>query len=273
MTTQNLQILNEFRGIKVTYNDFTFAISDKIFYAVLIMVLLLLFFSKIGREISKADPTNPSDKFSVLIGLLIYQNIRKFIGGVIKKADLDQYLPILGSLFIYLLVVNWSGLLGLGEAIGTTSTSLTFAYSFGIGIFTIIVSIKKNGVVNYLGGFLKPFPFFLPLNLMELVTKPLSMGIRIFANLTSGIIIAIVLKYLIVNGVGNAAQKLVLSITQIVSIGANSNFGMIANQGASLITNIALTPFLNAYFDIFAGFIQALIFTMLSAVSIAEAIE
>lgn len=273
MTLQNLQVFEDFRGIKVEYQNFTLAISDKIFYAIVIMICLLCLFIILGNKIKQADPTNPSESTIILLGLLIYKNIHSFIEGIIGKKNVDKYLPVLGSLFIYLLVVNWSGIFGLGEAIGTTSTSLTFAYSFGIIVFAIYIAIKKNGVVNYLNGFLKPYPFFLPLNLMEVFTKPLSMGIRIFANLTSGIIIAIVLKFLISNGVNDLVQTIITQFQQLIAMDGSTQIASKIGEIAGITTNIALTPFLNAYFDLFAGFIQALIFTMLSAVAIAEAAE
>ncbi len=248
MFQDTLLLTEEFKGITVSTQSFNFSISAKIVYAIILLIILTVILSKMGKNVSRQNPGEKPKGILAGITLWLYNSVRGFIKGFLGEHT-DEYLPILGTLFIYLIIVNWSGLLGLGEFIGTTSTSLTLAYSFGIAVFAIYTAIKVKGGKEYLSGFLKPFTLFLPLNILEVITKPVSMGIRIFGNLTSGVIIAIIFKYLIA-----------LSL---------SNVGNVSVFGAQL----ALTPLLNAYFDIFAGFIQALIFTSLAAVSIAEAVE
>jgi F-type H+-transporting ATPase subunit a len=248
MFQNNLILTEEFSGISVKTQFLNISISAKIIYAIITLIILTIVLSKMGKKISNQNPNEAPKGIAVAIPLWLYNSLRNLIKSILGD-KVDEYLPVLGTLFVYILILNWSGLLGLGEFIGTTSISLTMAYAFGIAVFAIVVAIKKKGGQKYISGYLKPFPLFLPLNIIEVFAKPFSMGIRIFANLTSGVIIATILKAMIANLL--------------------SGIGPISVAGAQL----AITPLLNGYFDLFAGFIQALIFTILATVSILESVE
>lgn len=105
-----------------------------------------------------------------------------FIEGVMGK-NTREYFPLLGTYFIFIVVCNYSGLLpGAGElfTVPTSVLAVTAALAI-IAFFSIHTSgMRKKGVGGYLLSFLKPT---LPIMLLDLVTRPLSLAIRLYGNI------------------------------------------------------------------------------------------
>ena len=143
-----------------------------------------------------------------------------------------KYLPILETLLIYIGVSNMVGLVGLRpptKDLGVTAT---------LAIFSILLiqysGIRAKGVKNWLKGFCQPMAFMLPLNILELAIKPLSLCMRLFGNVLGAFVIMEFLKLLVPVGV-----PLVFSF----------------------------------YFDVFDGAIQAYVFVFLTSLFMSEAME
>ena len=99
--------------------------------------------------------------------------------------DPAPYLPLLGTLFIFLLTANLSGLLpGIEAPTGNLETAgaLAMIVFFSVHYF----GIKAKGVQGYLLRFVRPTWVMLPLNLISEVTRTLSLGVRLFGNVMSG---------------------------------------------------------------------------------------
>lgn len=105
-----------------------------------------------------------------------------FIEGVMGK-NTREFFPLLGTYFIFIVVCNYSGLLpGAGElfTVPTSVLAVTAALAI-IAFFSIHTSgIRKKGIGGYLLSFLKPT---LPIMLLDLVTRPLSLAIRLYGNI------------------------------------------------------------------------------------------
>lgn len=97
----------------------------------------------------------------------------------------DKYFPVLATLFIFIIVSNYSGLLpGAGHfsafKVPTASLSVTAALAI-VGFFTIhTVGVKERGWKGYLKSFLS---VMLPLTLVEQLVRPFSLALRLFGNL------------------------------------------------------------------------------------------
>lgn len=94
-----------------------------------------------------------------------------------------QYFPMLATFFIFIVVCNYCSLLpGAGEyfTIPTSVLAVTAALAV-IAFFTI----HTTGVMaKGLGGYLKSFlTLMLPISLLELVTRPLSLALRLYGNI------------------------------------------------------------------------------------------
>jgi F-type H+-transporting ATPase subunit a len=103
------------------------------------------------------------------------------------------YLPLLGTLFIYLACANLSGVLP-GVVAPTahieTPAALTVIVFFSVQFY----GFKEQGFAGYLKRYLEPNPLLLPLNLLSQITRSFSLMVRLFGNMMSHeFIIAIVL--------------------------------------------------------------------------------
>lgn len=109
-------------------------------------------------------------------------------------ADPAPYLPLIGTLFIFLLVANWSSLIpGVEPPTATLETDAALALIvFGA---TIWFGVRALGAGGYLRSFASPSIFMAPLNMAELFTRSLSLTVRLFGNMMSGVfVIGIVLS-------------------------------------------------------------------------------
>ena len=103
----------------------------------------------------------------------------------------DYYGPkfsaYIGSIFIYLLVSNISGLVGLPAPTGNFSVTLVFAVITWLSIQG--VKLKENGVKGYFQSLLEPFSFFLIPNIFSEIAPLISLPLRIFGNIIAGSVI------------------------------------------------------------------------------------
>lgn len=145
-----------------------------------------------------------------------------------------NFVPYIGTLGIYLVLMNLVGLFGIKPP--TTDYSV----SLGMGLITFIViqgyTIKKAGLKNYFTGFAKPLPLLLPVVIMERVMLPVSLSLRLFGNMFAATII----------------MELVYG----------------ALSGVSFVAQVGIPIPLHMYFDLFDGTIQMVIFVMLTMINI-----
>ena len=143
-----------------------------------------------------------------------------------------KYLPILETLLIYIGISNMIGIFGLRpptKDLGVTATLAIFAI-----LLIQISSVKERGGKSWLHSFVEPMPLLLPINILELFIKPLSLCMRLFGNVLGAFVVMELVKLVIPVGI-----PLVLSF----------------------------------YFDIFDGAIQAYVFVFLTSLFMAEAMD
>ena len=105
--------------------------------------------------------------------------------GILGPKVANKYFPVLATLFIFIIVSNYSGLIpGAGHykafKVPTANLSVTAALAI-IGFFTIhTVGVKERGVGGYLKSFLS---VMLPLTIVEQFVRPFSLALRLFGNL------------------------------------------------------------------------------------------
>jgi F-type H+-transporting ATPase subunit a len=111
----------------------------------------------------------------------------------ILAADPWPYVPLLASLFIYLVCANLSGLVPGGAAPTAhieTPAALALVVFFSVQFY----GLKSQGLKGYVKRYLQPNPLLLPLNVLSQITRSFSMMVRLFGNIMSHeFIIAIVL--------------------------------------------------------------------------------
>lgn len=111
--------------------------------------------------------------------------LHAYFSDILGEKLAGKYFPVLATLFIFIIVSNYSGLLpGAGHfkafKVPTASLSVTAALAI-VGFFTIhTVGVKERGWKGYLKSFLS---VMLPLTLVEQLVRPFSLALRLFGNL------------------------------------------------------------------------------------------
>lgn len=175
------------------------------------------------------------------------ESILSLVRGVIPHHT-ESYLPLVGALFIYIFLSNL-----LGTIPGFAPPSMNFSGNLALGasvfVFYHVMGVKRAGFKNYMGHFLGPslgssfgmllmrFGFLMPLMfIIEIIShsiRPVSLSLRLFGNING--------DHLVLEAFSGLAPLVV--------------------------------PVIFLAFGIFVSFIQAFVFTLLSTIYIALAVE
>jgi len=152
----------------------------------------------------------------------------------LDKEMAKKYGPLICALFMFLVVANW---LGIIPHLEEPTKDLNTPLSLGLMGFAIAhyAGIKSKGFKAYAKEYLEPMFFMMPLNLIGEFAKIVSISFRLFGNVMGGSIIILVVSH--------------------------------------LTYSLVLPPFLNAFFGLFVGTIQAFVFTMLTVVYISVQVK
>ena len=163
---------------------------------------------------------------------LIVEMLDRMISGVMG-GQAARFRKYIGTIFIFILFSNICGLLGLRPP--TADYGVTFA--LGIITFTLIHfnKFKYQKVSGVLKGLCEPWPIWAPINIISDLAVPVSLSLRLFANILSG----------------TAIMALIYALLSKVAI----------------IWPAAL----HVYFDLFSGAIQTYVFCMLTMTYITDA--
>jgi len=123
------------------------------------------------------------DRRQVVLELIV-TGIMDQIREVIRKEP-RRFLPLLGTLFIFLVAANLSGLLpGVEAPTGKLETPAALALIVFVAVHYF--GVRARGFLGYLASFAKPKLIMLPLNIVSEVTRTFSLMVRLFGNVMSG---------------------------------------------------------------------------------------
>ncbi|MBS6444284.1 MAG: F0F1 ATP synthase subunit A [Ruminococcus sp.] len=142
------------------------------------------------------------------------------------------YFPYLATVMIYIGFSNIIGIFGFTPP--TKDLNVTVALSLMSIVLVEIAGIRAKSTKGWLKSFTQPIAIITPLNIMEVVIKPLSLCMRLFGNVL--------------------AAHIIMELVKIVC-------------------PVVIPLVFSAYFDIFDGFIQAYVFVFLTSLYIDEAME
>ncbi len=103
-----------------------------------------------------------------------------------------QYMPFIGTLFLFILVSNLLGVLPWYEP-PTGSLSTTAALAFSVFLAVPFFGIREQGISDYLKTYIKPTVVMLPFTIISEVSRTLALAIRLFGNVMSGAMILAIL--------------------------------------------------------------------------------
>jgi F-type H+-transporting ATPase subunit a len=122
----------------------------------------------------------------------IVAGIEEQISGLLNR-DAEPFLPLLGTLFIFLVVANLSGIVP-GIRAPTASIETPAALASVIFVSVHVFGMRFQGLGRYVKGYLKPNPVLLPLNILSEITRSFSLAMRLFGNIMSEeLVVAIIL--------------------------------------------------------------------------------
>lgn len=181
-----------------------------------------------------------------IFGFMIVSFVKSFKGLIIQSLgyfDFNHFAFII-SLFSFILLCNIISLIPWFEE-PTSDLSTTLGLGITSFIYVQAYSIKANGLLGYLKGFFEPFFFLLPLNIIGLFASIVSISFRLFGNIFGGTVIS----------------KLYL----------HAILGSWLGEILGIVTGINILLVL--FFVLFAGGIQAFVFSMLSLTYLSLAIQ
>ena len=114
------------------------------------------------------------------------ESLDGFVSGVIGKELSRKYFFFLGSLFIFIIFANYSGIIpgvGLTKYFRAPTSSLSVTLGLGASTFVFLqVAGLRAGVKHYFKRFVSPIAFMLPLMVLDEFIKPASLALRLFGN-------------------------------------------------------------------------------------------
>ncbi|MCB2078647.1 MAG: F0F1 ATP synthase subunit A [Novosphingobium sp.] len=187
----------------------------------IIVVLALLSFFFASRPLRR--PGRLQSGIELVLGAIDHQ-----ISDVLQR-DPAPYRALVGTVFLFILVANWSSLIpGVEPPTATLETDAALALV--VLASTVWFGIRTQGLRGYLRTFARPSWAMVPLNLLEQVTRAFSMIVRLFGNIMSGVfVIGIVLSLagllvpiplMALDLLTGAVQAYIFAILSCVFIGA-----------------------------------------------------
>lgn len=144
----------------------------------------------------------------------------------------SRFAPYLGTVGLYIFLCNVIGVFGLAPP--TKDINVTAALAVMSALLIYGAQFRYRGLAGGLKKFAEPMPILLPINLMEIVIRPLALCMRLFGNILGAFIIMELVKM--------------------------------------LVPVVVPVP-LSLYFDLFDGGIQAVVFVFLTALFTGESIK
>lgn len=253
-----------------------------------VSVALCIAFILLGRNLKKRP-----GKTQVLVekGVSMITNLTVSAMGEHNK----NWTPFMGCLFLCSICGSYIGTTGFFRS-ATADINCTATWALMVSFVIWFNTIRYNGLGKFLKNYINP------MNIISEVSQPLSMSFRHFSNVSVGGIIGTILYAaltllssivlslvasagwlmgiaLMIAGVllflyGRKKKKLLFKILSVVSL-VIGVFGLLEALG--ILTGVPIFTYgipavLSVYFDFFSGFIQALVFTLLSMVYIAGSI-
>lgn len=221
-------------------------VTDTVVSSFTVMLLLVIASWYLGRNLQKR-PGRRQVLAEKLVTML-YDIVEETMG----RHNL-RFAPYIGALFCSSILGSLIGMTGIFRS-ATADLSTTLVWAIITSVLVWYNNIKNNGFFGWLKGFTEPIVVMTPMNIVSEIAQPVALAFRHFGNVAGGGVLTSIIY----------AAFAALS---------SAVFGWIPNE---LIANIpflqvGIPAVLSLYFDLFSGFIQALVFCMLTMVYVGEA--
>lgn len=154
---------------------------DTIFttWLTVLIVFLVVFAASRGK---KLVPTGVQNCVEILVEGLLSQ-FEKNVGPKYR-----QVVPALLTLFLFILTANQLGLLPTEHltASPTSDINTTLGLALAVTLLIHVLFIANQGVGKWIKHFFEPFPVFVFINLVEEISRPVTLAMRLFGNILAG---------------------------------------------------------------------------------------
>ncbi len=214
-----------------SYNFFGNKVWITTTHMCMLIILLVLFIFGFFARRAMLKATEVPTGFQNVVELIV-EMLDKMVDSTMGKNG-KNFRNYIGTIFIFILISNISGLFGLRPPTADYGVTLPL----GLMTFTLIHvnKFRYQKVSGVIKGLCDPWPFWAPINMIGDIAVPISLSLRLFANVLSGTVM-MALVY-------------------------------------GLLSKVALfwPAVLHVYFDMFSGAIQTYVFCMLTMTYISDA--
>lgn len=161
-------------GFSLTFGPII--LSESILLSFLVTVLLVF----IGYLATRKGPESALHTAAEAAMELVEQAV----ADVLPKDKVRMVFPFVATLWLFVLCANLIGLIP-GLSSPTRDLSITSALAITVFVAVHVYGIRAAGLKNYLRHYLKPSPILLPFHLISELTRTLALAIRLFGNMMS----------------------------------------------------------------------------------------
>ena len=261
--------------------------------SLIVTILLIVASIRLGRNLKKRP-----DGVQVMVEkgvTMLYDMVRETMG----EHNL-HWAPFIGTIFLSSICGSFIGMTGFLRSV-TADLSCTLTWAILVSVLIWYNSIRRNGLLGWLKGFTEPIVVMTPMNVISEIAQPVSMAFRHFGNVAGGGVITSILylaltmlSSLVLGTIAKGGIVLPLALLafgvalltlykkqspkkRYLFFGAVTAvlglFGLL--QALGLLSGVPVLAFgipavLSCYFDVFSGFVQAYVFTLLTMVYIGN---
>ena len=284
----------EVKGAQTLFEIGSIAVTETILSLIVVTLLLAIAGILLGRNLCKRPGT-----LQVLTekGVSMLMNL---VSGTMGEHNMG-WVPYIGTIFLSSIA---GSLIGMTGFLRSTTADLAVVLTWSVMTSVIIWynNIKRNGFLGWLKGFTEPIAVMTPMNIVSEIAQPVAMAFRHFGNVAGGGIITMIIYtalsllssavlgliaktvilpvlllalavFLLVRGI--RMKKLAPKIFGVVflalgGLGLAMYLGLLGGVEIPIL-QLGVPAVLSVYFDLFSGFVQAFVFSLLSMVYIAGA--
>ena len=165
-----------------------------LFYNSVLVAFAILVFAFFATKVKKRTPTGFAN-----FGEFVAEALDNFTKSIVGPRG-SRYTPLIGTLFIYILLMNF-----IGQIPGFHSPSANLSITLALGIVVFLYVQYENIRQNTLGGYLKHLcgpmpalaPLLFPIELISECIRPLTLAFRLFGNIFGEDVIVVVFASLL----------------------------------------------------------------------------
>ncbi len=188
-------------GVHPTFRVFGLTIDGDIVMSTLLTAAIFLFLAlRMRARVSDGVPS----KLQLFWEILVEQVTELALSAIGPKGR--RYVPIAVTIFLFILIANWidfipsamhPGVSGPIFPAPTGDVNLPLAMALVVIVWVHIESFRARGFKGYFKHYAQPYAALTPINIVEEITKPITLTFRLFGNLFSGGLFVVVLTTLL----------------------------------------------------------------------------